>query len=94
MFQSCSAVFLCILAILLFGNTAGKNTILYDKLMKCVQLPSSNPRETHLQFSWCGSIMFRHCYEDDVTGYGTVPPVLHDECGFIDSYWADFYTHK
>ena len=92
MFQSCWSIFVCVLAVSLFGITAGKNTILYDKLIKCVQLPSSNLRETYLQSSWCGTITFRLCYEDDVTGYGTVS-VLHEECGFISSYQTDFYTH-
>ena len=82
-------MFLCILATLLFGITAGKNTILYDKLMKCVQQHSSNLRETYLQSSWCGDIMFSHCYK-----YGTVKPVLQDECGFIESPRGDdFNTH-
>ena len=83
-------MFLSAIVIVFLGLASGKNTILYDKLMRCIGQPSTNLRDTILQVSRCSDNEFVHCYEDSVTGPGTLF-LLPSDCGFIDSFKVTTY---
>ena len=83
-------MFISVLIIVLLGVASGKNTILYDKLIRCIKALSSNLHGTMSQVSRCAHRAFNHCYQDTVTNSKT-KFLLYDECGFLDSYMVLVY---